>query len=143
MNEPTANPNEALVGLGARVHIFVRPERRKAFATLFHDVLGCEVLERDFGMKWPILLVRFGDGSSFSVEVSELAPEEDAGRDLDDAAAFRGAWVEFRTRDKAAVEEKLRRAAIRHFQHPGSPHTYFSAPGGQVFRIIDVAYQGP
>jgi hypothetical protein len=25
----------------------------------------------------------------------------------------------------------------------GSPHIYFSAPGGQVFRLIDVAYKGP
>ncbi len=35
------------------------------------------------------------------------------------------------------------RPAFREFRHPGSTHVYFSAPGGQVFRLIDVAYDGP
>ena len=35
------------------------------------------------------------------------------------------------------------RAGIREFRHAGSTHVYFSAPGGQVFRLIDVAYDGP
>ena len=29
------------------------------------------------------------------------------------------------------------------FRHPGSTHVYFSAPGGQVFRLIDIANDGP
>jgi hypothetical protein len=39
--------------------------------------------------------------------------------------------------------QKLRRAGIPEFRHPGSSHAYFSAPGGQVFRLLDVAYVGP
>jgi hypothetical protein len=126
-----------------RVHLFVRPDKREPFAALFRDVLGCEVIERDFGMRWPIVLIRFGDGSAFSVEFSELAAEEPAGEALDDARALRGAWIEFRTRNRDKVDEKLRRAGVPHFRHPGSTHNYYSAPGGQVFRILDVAYQGP
>jgi hypothetical protein len=38
---------------------------------------------------------------------------------------------------------ELREAGIREFRHPGSTHVYFSAPGGQVFRLIDMAYDGP
>ena len=34
-------------------------------------------------------------------------------------------------------------AALGARVHPGSTHVYFSAPGGQVFRLIDVAYDGP
>ena len=131
-----------IAGLGARVHLFVRPEFRQAFATLFRDILGCEVAERDFGLELPILLVSFPDGSRFSVEFSDLAPE-DPGAGMEDGDAFRGAWIEFRTNDLAGYQQRLRSAGIREFRHPGSPHAYFSAPGGQVFRLLDLAYQGP
>lgn len=132
-----------IAGLGPRVHLFVRPEYRQRFTSLFRETLGCNVVERDFGLPYPIVLVTFGDGSSFSVECSELAPNDPKGRQLEDEAAFRGAWIEFRTTDVAEYQGRLRRAGIREFTHPGSPHVYFCAPGGQVFRLIDVSYHGP
>lgn len=132
-----------IVAMGARVHLFVRPDKREEFISLWRDVLKCNVVERDFGMDHPIALVVFPDGSSFSVEFSGLAPEHYSGTQLDDERAFRGAWLEFKTHDAAAIEQKLHDAGIRSFRHPPSPHTYFSAPGGQVFRIIDVNYTGP
>lgn len=127
--------------LGARVHLFLRPTYREPFTALFRDTLQCEVHERDFGMSEPILLVRFPDGSAFSVEFTDLAPEPPAS--VDDAHALRGAWLEFRTRDVDAVHRRLDDAGIPSFSHPPSPHRYFSAPGGQVFRILDVDYAGP
>lgn len=133
----------AIVGLGARVHLFVRPHARGPFTALFRDVLGCEVIERDFGLAHPILLVRFGDGSAFSVEFSDLAPAGPEGGELDDARAFHGAWIEFRTSDVDGCQRRLRQAGVPEFRHEGSPHAYFSAPGGQVFRLLDVEYQGP
>jgi hypothetical protein len=142
MPEATA-PAARITGLGARVHLFVRPEFREAFTVLFRDILGCEVAEREFGLSYPILLVSFGDGSAFSVEFSELAPEDPSGPVLDDERAFRGAWIEFRTTDVPAVQRRLRAAGIREFIHPGSPPAYFAAPGGQAFRLIDVSYDGP
>lgn len=134
--------NPAIVGLGARVHVFVRPEDRTSFTALFRDVLGCGVMEREFGMAHPILLVGFGDGSGFSVEFSELAPQPPA-EPIDDATASRGAWIELPTADPAGCQQRVREAGIPEFRHPGSSHAYFSAPGGQVFRILDVAYGGP
>jgi hypothetical protein len=134
--------NLAIVGLGARVHLFVRPEDRTSFTALFRDVLGCGVMERDVGLAHPILFVAFGDGSGFSVEFSELAPQPPA-QPIDDATASRGAWIEFRTADLAGCQQRVREAGIPAFRHPGSSHAYFSAPGGQVFRILDVAYVGP
>lgn len=131
-----------VTGLGARVHLFVRPEFRDGFTALFRDVLECAVAERDFGLEFPILLVSFEDGSRFSVEFSELAPVDPDG-ELDDTSAFRGAWIEFRTSDLAGYQQRLRAAGIREFRHPGSSHAYFSAPGGQVFRLLDLTYQGP
>ena len=142
MPEATA-PAARIMSLGARVHLFVRPELHEAFTVLFRDVLACEVAEREFGLSHPILLVPFSDGSAFSVEFSELAPEDPDGPVLDDERAFRGAWIEFRTTDVPAVQRRLRDAGIREFTHPGSPHAYFAAPGGQVFRLIDVSYDGP
>ena len=132
-----------IVGLGARVHLFVQPDARQAFLTLFGDVLGCDVIERDFGLAHPIGLVRFPDGSVFSVEFTDLAPADPPGKALDDEHAFRGAWIEFRTTDVEVVHAALRQAGTPEFRHPGSTHVYFAAPGGQVFRVLDVAYEGP
>ena len=134
---------DEIVALGARVHLFVRPDKREEFISLWRDVLNCNIAERDVGMEYPVALVVFPDGSSFSAEFSDLAPDEYSGDRLGDEHAFRGAWLEFKTHDVAAIEQKLRDSGIRHFRHAPSPHTYFSAPGGQVFRIIDVAYTGP
>lgn len=130
-----------VAGLGARVHLFVRPKYRDAFTSLFREVLECDVVERDFGLHFPILLVKFPDGSAFSVEFSDLAPESP--RAVSDSSAFRGAWIEFRTADVEGLQQRLRDAHVPHFTHAGSPHTYFAAPGGQVFRLLDLAYQGP
>jgi hypothetical protein len=132
-----------MTALGARVHLFVRPESRERFVALFRDVLDCTVIELDFGVGQPIMLVRFGDGSSFSVETSELGPAEPASEALTDELALRGAWIEFRTADLAGYTRRLAAAGIPQFRHPGSNHTYFSAPGGQVFRLLDDAYVGP
>jgi hypothetical protein len=138
------NPAGAqLTALGARLHLFVRPEAREQFTFLFRDVLGCNAVELDFGLAHPVLLVSFGDGSRFSVEFSNLAPASETGTALDDQTAFRGAWIEFRTTDVPGYQRRLREAGIREFRHPGSTHVYFSAPGGQVFRLLDVAYDGP
>lgn len=132
-----------VTALGARVHLFVRPEAREPFISLFRDVLRCETKDLDFGLPYPILLVSFSDGSRFSVEFSDLAPEPTTGDAIDDETAFRGAWIEFRTTDVPFYQQRLRQAGFPEFSHLGSSHTYFSAPGGQVFRLIDVTYTGP
>jgi hypothetical protein len=64
----------SIQGLGPRVHLFVRPGARGAFTSLFRDTLGCEVVERDFGLQYPVVLVSFSDGSRFSAEFTDLAP---------------------------------------------------------------------
>ena len=137
------DPDGGIVALGARVHLFVRPARRAAFTSLFREVLGCDPLERDFGFEHPILLVQFEDGSGFSVEFTEFAPDVGEVGQIDDQHAFRGAWVEFRTRELDRLHAALQRAGVPEFRHPGSSHAYFSAPGGQVFRLLDVDYVGP
>jgi len=131
-----------IVALGARVHLFVQSAYRDEFVGLFRDVLGCRVRELDFGLEQPILLVAFDDGSAFSVEFTDLAPSPPEGQ-IDDSRAFHGAWIEFRTAELERLLAALREAGVPEFRHPGSPHAYFSAPGGQVFRLLDVDYVGP
>ncbi|GAC1300706.1 MAG: hypothetical protein NVSMB19_07700 [Vulcanimicrobiaceae bacterium] len=132
-----------LVALGARVHVFLHPERREQFTRLFRDVLECTVQELEFGLPHPILWVPLPDGSGFSIELTELAPDPGPESAHNDEQAFRGAWIEFRTPDLEGCLQRLDEAAVPSFRHPGSIHRYFSAPGGQVFRIIDIDYQGP
>ena len=129
-------------GLGARVHLFIQPAMRDEFIALFRETLACDVVEREFGLAHPVLLVRFQDGSSFSVEFTELAPLA-SNTPIGDANAFRGAWMEFRTDDVAGNQTALRQAGIPEFRHKGSEHSYFVAPGGQVFRLLSTSYDGP
>jgi hypothetical protein len=131
-----------IAGLGARVHLFVRPEERERFAALFRDVLQCDVRELEFGLPYPIVRVSFPDGSAISIEFTQLVPPE-AHAPINDANALRGAWIEFRTADVSAVQQRLDDAGVPSFSHPGSAHRYFCAPGGQVFRIIALDYRGP
>ncbi|MFN2528588.1 MAG: hypothetical protein ABR584_07715 [Candidatus Baltobacteraceae bacterium] len=128
-------------GLGARVHLFVRPAYRSRFRELFDQILECEVRDLEFGLAYPILLVSFPDGSAFSVEFTGDAPAEP--EHIDYFHAFRGAWIEFRTGGVADVLRRLEERGIPSFTHPASPHRYFTAPGGQVFRILDLDYKGP
>ena len=131
-----------LVGLAPRIHLFVDASLHDDFVVLFRDVLHQELSERDFGLPYPITLVTFPDRSSFSVEWTERADGAD-----DEAVPAgepgRGTWIEFRTRDLAATLADLRRAGVPEFRHDASPHAYFRAPGGQVFRVIDIDYRGP
>ena len=134
-------PEPLVTRLGARLHLFVRPREREAFTSLFRDVLGLVVVELDFGLPEPILLVKLADGS-FSAEFTDLAPPPPA-PPIDDAAAFRGPWIEFRAPDVERTQQALRDAGVPEFRHPGSNHAYFVAPGGQVFRVLPLAYEGP
>jgi hypothetical protein len=131
-----------IAGLDARVHLFVRPEAIHRFIALFRDVFECEVRTVDTGMPHPIWLCVFGNGSSFSVEVSAAAPTDPIG-DVSEANARHGAWIEFRTTNLNGVLARLDAAGVPSFTHPPSPHRYFSAPGGQVFRVVDIQYRGP
>ena len=69
-----AGGEAAVVELGARVHLFVQPRAREEFTSLFRDVLGCDVRERDFGLAYPILLVSFGNGSASASSSPSLLP---------------------------------------------------------------------
>lgn len=129
--------------LSARMHMFVRSTDRSAFIDLFRGILQCELREIPFaGLDEPVIFVSLPCGGSFSVETTPLAPTEANAR-IDDGTALRGAWLEFRSDQPGAAEDRLMKAGIPSFRHAGSPHVYFSAPGGQVFRVVARTYNGP
>lgn len=119
-----------MISLGSNVHLFARPERRESLRSLFEAVLKSgPVIAIDFpGMDEPMLLVRFPEGGSLSIEFTP-------GADDSDEARF-AAWLELRAREPEVVIEALRNAGIREVKHPGHPF-YFVAPGGQVFTVVE------
>ena len=127
------NRRQGITALGARIHVFVRPEARDAFTALFRDVLDCDIVERDFGLPHPILLVQFPDRSGFSIEFSDLATADPPGDTLTDASAGRGAWIEFRTTDVAGYQQRLRQAGIRSSVTPAALTRTSALPAARCF----------
>ena len=116
-----------MLALGSRFHMFAPPAQYEAMRTFCADVLGCKVVERDFGMEYPIMLILAAPGS-FSIEFKNDAP--------DPQAPSYGAWIEFVVPDREAMQQRLRDAGTHEFRHSGSPHSYFRMPNGQVFRVL-------
>ena len=116
-----------MTALGASAHIFARPRRREDLRRCF-ETLGCgpvATVEHP-GIAEPMLVVRFPDGGSLSIEFTDQAPDDEQPR--------LGAWLELRAVDPAAVMRAALDAGLPEVKHPGHPY-YFMAPGGQVFTI--------
>jgi hypothetical protein len=73
-----------------------------------------------------MLVVRFPDGGSLSIEFTDQAPDDEQPR--------LGAWLELRAVDPAAVMRAALDAGLPEVKHSGHRY-YFMAPGGQVFTI--------
>lgn len=119
-----------MTSLSNSVHIYTHPEVRDRLVACFTDILGCEVLVSPdaAGLPVPVLAFRFPNGGALSVEFTEDA--------LDEQQARRGAWLEIKADDPAALQQKVREAGLPLLKHPGNDHFYFAAPGGQVLRIV-------
>lgn len=116
-----------MTALGNNVHIFAKPHRREELRSCFESALGLPVATVAFpGIPEPMLVVRFPDGGSLSIEFTEQAPDSERPR-------F-GAWLELRAEDPAAVMRAALAAGLSEVKHPGHRH-YFMVPGGQVFTI--------
>lgn len=118
-----------MLALGNRAHVVVPPEAREPLIRCFTDVFGCEppVVLRAPGLAQPILAFRFPDGGSISFEFSSDAAGERRARD--------GAWLEVRSDDPSALEQKVLAAGLRRLSHPATRTFYFSLPGGLVLGI--------
>ena len=121
-----------MIALSNTVHLYVRPNTREPLLAFFTEVLGLEVHEVTkayLQSPEPMYAVTFANGASLSVEFTVDA--------LSDEQAERGAWLELRTDDAAALQRKALEAGLKRVVHPKTPFFYVQAPGGQVFRIVE------
>jgi hypothetical protein len=109
---------------GKRAHFYARPETREALRDFFTEIL--EGVPEDIPGT-TMLVCRLADGTSISVEFTADA--------LDDAHALRGAWLEVRTDDPAALQRRVIAAGLPRVDHPVTGRFYFRSPGGQVWGI--------
>jgi hypothetical protein len=125
---PVHREAETMIALGNRTHILARPSAKEQLK--FTTVLGCgaPVQLEVPGIAEPILAFRFPNGGSLSVEFTQDA--------LDEQQARRGAWLELRTDDPAALTKKVLEAGLPQVNSLATDRFYFVAPGGQVLGIV-------
>ena len=124
-----ARAAETATSLGNRAHFLARPEFREALVACFSQVLGCGapmVLPTN-DPAGPILAFKFPGGGSVSVQFTADA--------LDDILARRGAWLELKCGEPAALEAAVLKAGLPQIHYPATRTFYFAAPGGQVFGV--------
>ena len=120
-----------MTALGSNAHLFAKPHRREELRSCFENGLGVPVATVALpGFASPMLVVRFPDGGSLSIEFTDEAPDDETPR--------LGAWLELRADDPAAVMAGVLAAGLTEVRHPGHPH-YFMVPGGQVFTVAPLA----
>jgi hypothetical protein len=126
---PQAQAAESTTSLGNRAHFLARPEFRDALVTCFSNVLRCgeATVLPTHDPAGPILAFKFPGGGSVSVQFTAGA--------LDEASARRGAWLEIRSADPAALQGAVLAAGLPQIRYPATTTFYFAAPGGQVFGI--------
>ncbi len=113
-----------MIALSNRVHFFARPETRDKLTEFFTDVLGCEATPwRGTSM----LLVRFPN-TTLTVDFTDDAPDEQQ--------ASRGAWLELKSDDPAALKQRVRAAGLPQVDY-STGRFYFQSPGGQVWGVAD------
>ena len=123
-----------MIAVSDRVHVFARPEFKERLTWCFTTVLGCDpALSLNApGLSEPILAFRFPHGGALSVEFTDDAPEQRQAR--------RGAWLEIKADDPAALQEKILAAGLPLVTHPATTTFYFAAPGCQVFGIVSALH---
>ncbi|MFL5613557.1 MAG: VOC family protein [Gemmatimonadaceae bacterium] len=77
-----------------------------------------------------MLVCRLAEGTSVSVEFTPDA--------LDDVHALRGAWLEIRTDDPAALQGRVMAAGLARVEHQATSRFYFRSPDGQVWGIAEL-----
>ena len=93
-------------------------------------VLGCAAPQALAvpGRAEPILAFSFPSGGSLSVEFTSDA--------LDEKDARRGARLELRASDPAALKKRVLDAGLERVHYLAPSRFYFVVPGGQVFGIV-------
>ncbi len=113
-----------MITLSNRVHIFAHPQDKDRLTEFFVDILDCEATPLP---GTSITLFRFPN-TSMTVDFTEDA--------LDQQQARRGAWLEVKSDDPAALKKKVLAAGLPQIVYP-TGRFYFQAPGGQIWGIVE------
>lgn len=129
LNPPPAKADQVNNAVSNRVHILVRPSLKEKLTACFADTLGCgaPLQLAAPGKPEPLLAFRFPAGGSISIEFTEDA--------LDEKQARRGAWLEVKSDDPAALKKRILDAGLERIEYWATNNFYFVVPGGQVFGI--------
>jgi hypothetical protein len=126
------------IKFGTHYLLTIRESERDRVRSFYEGPLGCELQAHDHGVTSNIPenidLFHFSDGEVLGVQyVNDRAPViEAAGHKL-------ACWMELKTDDVTGLVGKLNKFGvdeIRDFWD--KEHFYFHAPGGQVFRVIEL-----
>jgi catechol 2,3-dioxygenase-like lactoylglutathione lyase family enzyme len=112
-----------MVAIGENAKMSALPSERDRIRRFYHDILGCEVIEK------PSLdLIRLGSDFFIGVVYSDSA--------LSDQQALESVWLELKADDPEALKQKIVAFGVKQIQHWDKEHFYFQAPGGQAYRIV-------
>ncbi len=114
-----------MITLNNRAHLFAHPDLKDELTMFFTTILGCEATAIP---GTPIVAFRFANSASVTVDFTTEA--------LGAAQAGRGAWLEVRTDDPAALQSAVLAAGLTEVDYP-TGRFYFQAPGGQVWGIYE------
>ena len=110
--------------LGKNQKWIVRPAHRGAVHALMTRGLGASEVTPPNA---PLDVFELESGALVGVEVDDGA--------LDEAAARKGAWLEFLVADPDATARTLDAQGVKRIEYHDKEHAYFQAPGGPVFRL--------
>lgn len=113
-----------MIGLSTRMHTYAHPAIKDALSEFLITILEAESIPLP---GTSMLAFRFPDGSSYSVEFTDDA--------LDEQQARRGPWLEVKTDDPEALIQKVLAAGLPQVNYL-TGRFYFQAPGGQVWGIL-------
>lgn len=112
------------VSIGNHSKIVSRKSDQARIRTFYTEVLGCELRKQTPEVDY----IRFEQGFFLAVLYQDRALAEEEAR--------ASIWLELRTDDPAALNERILRFGVDRIEIPGAEHLYFQAPGGQVFRVV-------
>lgn len=111
--------------IGRNAKLVTTPNERARVRAFYEGILGATHAPARPDMD----VYRFPDGFSLGVQFV------DASEALTVNDAMKGAWLELVVDDVAATKTRLGELDIMPFEYVDATHTYFQAPGGQVFRL--------
>jgi hypothetical protein len=116
---------DRMTRFGTNIKLTIAADRRPRVRALFVDLFGATASSPRDALE----VYTLADGGNVGVcyvDASETLSSEDQPK---------GAWLEFRVAEPAAVAARLLDAGIERLDYSDHDHDYFKIPGGPIFRL--------